>query len=134
MSFYNWRWHKFAETCPENRKLLCYFFKLSLSLLLFLRIYANHCTRIDIHWAVGGGGGGKTCWSWILIKHNLWDAMADNTQQYFTRYVAFFRTLQKWVKCTHISICVDFNDLFFSSFQTNHYRYSHFFLVCERDM
>ena len=40
-------------------------------------------------------GGCKTCYSVIVIKHNLWDAMADNTQQYFTRYVAFFQTLQK---------------------------------------
>ena len=41
----------------------------------------------------GGGGGGKTCYSVRVIKYNLWDAMADNTQQYFTSYVVFFRTI-----------------------------------------
>ena len=62
-------------------------------IIIVIIIFENLCESLYKDRHSLNCGGRKTCYSGIVIKYNLWDAMADNTQRYFTSYVVFFRTL-----------------------------------------
>lgn len=64
-SFYNWRWHKFAETCLVNWKLLPYFFKSEQMFCSRVRLV----TLCIYYWNIARYHFTLSCFLWS--RHNL---------------------------------------------------------------